>query len=97
MSIGSRIREARMALGISQAELAARAGTSASRVCNWENCRTEPMPTSLAPIAKALGVTMDWLCGVEGGESHAPEPLAVLHEDDRHLIQRLVARLARAQ
>ena len=53
--LGIRIKTLRLAKGYSQAELAAKIGSSGPNVCLWENgmlCH----PKSIPKLAKALGV-----------------------------------------
>lgn len=62
-----RLREARLALGVSQRELARRAGISEPSVSMFERGLTQPEPPTLAALAKALGVTLaDLLVPVNG-------------------------------
>lgn len=71
MSINRRIREAREALGISQAELARRVGVSTQAVQQWEDedpeVQTSPRPKIRGKVAEALGVHLGWL---EYGEQY---------------------------
>ena len=53
---GSRIREQRMAMGLRQAELAARAGVSASYLNLIEHNRRRVAGAVLARLAQALGL-----------------------------------------
>lgn len=65
MSLGERIRDRRMELGISQRELAERLDVEQPMVCYIE--RDTKYPTLLLgwKIAKALGCTVEYLLGVE--------------------------------
>jgi transcriptional regulator with XRE-family HTH domain len=60
---GSRIRERRMALGVRQAELAQRAGLSASYLNLIEHNRRKVGGDVLARIALALGLEVQVLAG----------------------------------
>jgi len=53
----ARIRKAREAIGISQSELAIRAGTVQRQIAKYESGKQDPTVTRLTAIAKALGVS----------------------------------------
>lgn len=59
--IGQRIRAAREAAGISQTELAERIGVRAHTMWRYEAGRMRPGPDALVGIAKAVGVTPEYL------------------------------------
>lgn len=63
VSIGDRIREARKALGLAQADLARLVGVTQPAVANWESGIHDPRRLMLAKIADALKVSADWLAG----------------------------------
>ncbi len=50
------LRAARLAQGISQAELARRAGLNPSTVCQAESGRFLPYPAQLRKLAQGLGI-----------------------------------------
>lgn len=60
-----RLRAARLRLGLTQAELAALAQTNRGALNNWERGKSFPEVAQLIRLHKALGVTTDWLLGVE--------------------------------
>jgi len=67
MGIGDRIKQAREATGMTQAELGRRLGVTRSGVSQWENERTAPTTRNISAIAVALDVSWDWLTtGREG-------------------------------
>jgi transcriptional regulator with XRE-family HTH domain len=68
-SIGARIRQARKALSLNQAELAERVGVTQPAVANWESGVHDPRRLMLAKIAEALSTPLDWLA--EGARSSA--------------------------
>lgn len=72
---GSRIRERRLALGLTQSDLAARSGLSQEAISRLENGRIRGLmqPTQDA-LAGALGVSVAWL---RGGEDDGASPPAV--------------------
>lgn len=59
------LKEARQNAGLTQAQLAERIGVAKSTYCNWEQGAREPNVLKLKAIAKALGVTTDYLVGME--------------------------------
>ncbi len=71
---GPRIRERRLALGLTQADLATRSGLSQEAISRLENGRIRGLmqPTQDA-LALALHVSVAWL---RGGDDHAPPPPA---------------------
>lgn len=69
MSIGSRIKQRRIELGLDADELARKIGKSRATVYRYENGDIENMPTPvLEPIAKALETTPAYLMGWEEKE-----------------------------
>lgn len=53
------IRELRTASGMSQRQVATKAGVSAMAVSHWESYRNEPSARQLRALAAVLGVSMD--------------------------------------
>lgn len=74
----SRIREQR---GLSQVELAERAGLSSQQIYRYENGKTEPDGTVVARIARILEVSTDYLLGTS--DFPAPYIDAELTEKER--------------
>jgi transcriptional regulator with XRE-family HTH domain len=64
--IGSRIREARMARGLAQDDLAQRAGLRALTISRAELGKSGLLAETAEAIAQALDVSMDWLMRGEG-------------------------------
>lgn len=62
--VGDIIKAGRIALGLEQADLARRVGTTATQVSRWENGRQEPTASSCVAIARALGMSADELLGL---------------------------------
>lgn len=75
MSIGERIKQARVKAGLTQVDLAAAIGMDPSSVSHWERDVSSPQSESLAAVARALGVTVDSLCA-DGPAGSSPPPLA---------------------
>lgn len=67
---GGRVRERRLALGLTQADLATRSGLSQEAISRLENGRIRGLmqPTQDA-LAGALGVSVEW---IRGGDDAAP-------------------------
>jgi transcriptional regulator with XRE-family HTH domain len=61
--VGERIRSARVAAGLTQAELAAKAGLQPSAVSHFETGSRTPALASLTRLADALACSMDSLAG----------------------------------
>jgi transcriptional regulator with XRE-family HTH domain len=66
MGFGTQLRTAREQAGLSQQELADKAGISVDSVQNWEQGRTRPRLPALGKLAQALGVSLDVLVMAEG-------------------------------
>ena len=94
--IGTRLREERERVGISQRELARRIGLSASMISQLESGQSKPSVSTLYAIVTELGVSLDDVFrGTEGheavgrtsaGPSEAAENDPVVHPDERHVI-----------
>ena len=63
MSFAERLRDRRTELGLTQRGLAEVAGVSSSAVSSYEKYDKIPPLDIAAKIAKALGVTLEWLSG----------------------------------
>jgi transcriptional regulator with XRE-family HTH domain len=59
VNVGHLVRSAREAAGLSQAELAARIGTTQPVVSRWERGHDEPRLSTLARIARACDLRLD--------------------------------------
>jgi transcriptional regulator with XRE-family HTH domain len=96
--IGTRLREKRDSMGISQRELARRIGLSASMISQIESGQSKPSVSTLYDIVTELGVSVDDIfgggngsTGEAGGEDEAESggdthrgPMVRL--EDRHVI-----------
>ena len=63
MVVGQRIKIARKNQGLTQKELAERAGTATGTIQQYELGKRQPRADQLRAIASALGVTVDYLLG----------------------------------
>ena len=61
MTIGEKLRAARLALNLSQIELAEKVGITERSIYNYEQTETFPKPPILRKLADALGVTVTYL------------------------------------
>lgn len=65
MKIGKRIKELRIAKGISQQELAAEIEYEKSNMSRLESGRINPKIATLYKVAKALGISLSDIVGVD--------------------------------
>jgi transcriptional regulator with XRE-family HTH domain len=68
--IGERIKCCRLALGMSKALLASKAGLTRPTITYYENRHSTPTLRSLRKLADALGVSVDYLVGLERDPKH---------------------------
>jgi transcriptional regulator with XRE-family HTH domain len=71
ITIGQRIQRTREERGMSASELARLVHVTPTAVWNWERNGTQPRPNALAGIARALGVTTEFL--ISGDTEQAPQ------------------------
>jgi transcriptional regulator with XRE-family HTH domain len=66
---GDRLKQARGARGLSQADLAAALSgeVTQSAVSYWESGKNLPTLDTFVALTQALGVSADWLLGLESG------------------------------
>jgi transcriptional regulator with XRE-family HTH domain len=96
--IGTRLREERDRVGISQRELARRIGLSASMISQIESGQSKPSVSTLYDIVTELGVSVDEIFGggngsaVASGSEDGAVPDGAAHHgpmvkvEDRHVI-----------
>jgi len=65
MILNENIKKLRIALGISQVELAKKLGVSKQCISNWENDNIQPSIEMLIKIAKYFSVPVDELLGLK--------------------------------
>ena len=64
MDLGGKIKRAREQSGMTQAELAKKAGVKQARISLWESGKRQQMSLeNLRSIARALGVSADYIIG----------------------------------
>jgi transcriptional regulator with XRE-family HTH domain len=71
-TFGQRLKRLRQAAGLSQAKLARAAGVPHGSLRNWEYDLREPLVSTAAKLARALGITVDAL--VENGQPTEEKP-----------------------
>ncbi len=99
-----RLRERAKELGLSNAEVARRAGIADRRYGNYVLGRTEPDLQTLGMIARALGLTPNDLLGFSDAPVHEPTPvdrisllLPLLRDDDLEAVHIQLEALAKAR
>lgn len=65
MKLDERIKELRVARGLSQVELAASLGVTKQSVSNWENSNIQPSIDMLVRLAEFFSVSTDYLLGLD--------------------------------
>lgn len=58
--LGSRIRQARRAAGLSQSQLAEKIGAHVTSISDWERGANAPTMRHLTSVAEATGQSLDW-------------------------------------
>jgi len=88
MSLSYRVREARLATGLSQSDLAGRLGVTQSTVALWETGKTAPRRSLMPKLAAVLKVTvMELEHGTAGGAVN----VAVYSERSRAMVSSKIA------
>ena len=88
-TIGSRIEQSRVQLGLSLPQLARRVGVKRQTLENWENDRSEPRPERLMRLAGVLQVPIVWMLT---GET----PRGSTHRANAPVTGRIAKKLERA-
>lgn len=78
VNLGSRLKVARMASGMSLREVARQLGVSPSFISQMENGKSQPSVATLYSIAQLLGVSVDALFAPERADPPTPVPLAAV-------------------
>lgn len=83
MTIGERIKERRVALGLSVDEVAEKLGKNRATVYRYENEDISNLPISiLGPLSQILQTTPAHLMGWEEPEEHEIQTIAAHHDGD---------------
>jgi transcriptional regulator with XRE-family HTH domain len=98
MTLGEKIKFARIKKSISQLELSDKAGTHQKNISKYEKDAVIPSATTLKKIADALEVSTDYLLGNENQDSIKDKALLrqfkevdQLPEDDKSAIMRVIS------
>lgn len=78
MTTGERIKQARLAANMTQAELGAKVGVKFSAIHKYESGMVDLKRSTIAALADALGVRGSWLMGYESED---------LSEDEKRLLR----------
>lgn len=77
MTVGERVKQARLKAGLNADELAAKIGKDRSTIYRYESNEIEKLPTSIIePLSRALGVHPSYLMGWEANEDLVDIPAA---------------------
>ncbi len=82
MSIAKRTKDKRIALGLTQSELATLAGTTQQSIEQLESGKTK-RPRFLPELAKALNCELSWLLEGDNKQTHASE---IPPQDEWHSV-----------
>jgi repressor LexA len=84
MSFHERLKEARLAKGLTQQEVANRIGVAKSTYSGYESGFREPDVLKIKKLINTLGCTSSYLLG--DIEKHAPKDVSGLTSDEKHFI-----------
>ena len=85
MSIGDRVKECRVKVGLSAEQVAAQLGISAATEYRYENGDISKMPAKLiAPLASLLSTSPAYLMG--WSDDDVPDKNDSLKDDEKHLV-----------
>lgn len=71
--VGTRLRAARLELGLTMADVAERTGVHIQSVHRWETGAVQPDLIRLRGLASVLGRPVEWFLGVESPDGDVPE------------------------
>ena len=87
---GERLQKLRREKGLSQAQLSARLGVSASQIANYEMERLLPSIQALMDTSRVLGVSTDYLLGLNS-DSQEQVDVSGLSSDEIDVIRSIIA------
>ena len=87
---GERLQKLRREKGLSQAQLSARLGVSASQIANYEMERRLPSIQALMDTSRVLGVSTDYLLGLNS-DSQEQVDVSGLSSDEIDVLRSIIA------
>lgn len=87
---GERLQKLRREKGLSQAQLSARLGVSASQIANYKMERRLPSIQALMDTSRVLGVSTDYLLGLNS-DSQEQVDVSGLSSDEIDVIRSIIA------
>lgn len=89
--LGSRLRERRVALTLTQSEVAERVGAFPAQISYFEIGERRPRPEMLIALADALSCTVDWLLSRSGApELSATDTIEPINETLKDMLDDVV-------
>lgn len=83
------LHDLRKKKGLSQAELAERAGFQHNSYNRWETGKSWPEPDTIAALARALGVPESRLFQNYDSQNISPEELPIAHPSKKEITKKL--------
>ena len=80
MSIGSVLKDRRIALNIKQEDIAEQIGLTVQTVSKWERDVTEPKASQVAQLSKILKISEKEICGGEIGVESSIDPISFMKQ-----------------
>ena len=100
MTIGKRIKDARKAKRLTQAQLADALGVERAAVTQWETDKTVPSPSNWPKLAAAVDRDVDWLMSGDDRREAAATLIDLygrLDDEKKALLMRLATELGKKQ
>ena len=89
--LGERMQEQRLALRLSQKEVAANLGVSSSVISNYESGERTPSVEMLMALARLYGCSTDYLLGFSKEPTGKYIDVSMLSHEQRRLLQYLLS------
>lgn len=90
MTLGERIKQRRLKLGMRQETLAVIAGVTQAQISRYESNDQEPTASTVAALADALQTSTDWLLGMTENDS-------IIKMDDLSALERQAIAILRTK
>ena len=85
--LADRIKQARIALKMSQSELARMLGIKPQAVQHWENGTSSPKTERITDVAKTLDVQVSWLLNQEYVQEPSPFVYGQIEPDEKQILE----------